>query len=203
MSSYPQWGWGSPFLSPSIFPQAGEAWGREGKNSIFHHRQVCPSVCPLAAGGRPFPVLGSHMGSEGSARPEPAPGASMVALASVAAGRPLPWNVPWRTQHRLGSRHPPLLDSHLFPIPVPTPPLFLTFNSNWAGSAFPPGKMLITFFSRDVDIFFQSPRALTQAHESHFRRGESLGSRLDKAEVQTQGWALDWLCDCGGVAQPL
>lgn len=50
---------------------------------------------------------------------------------------------------------------------------------------FPPVKMVITFFSLGVDIFFESPRALTRAHESHFNRGKSLSSRLDKTEVQT------------------
>lgn len=118
-------------------------------------------------------------------------------------GRAPALDVPWRTRRLLGSRHPLCWEAAYFLFSVQTPPLFLTFNNNYAGSSSPPGKMRIAFFSRDVDVFFQPPRALTQAHESHFQRGESLGSRLDKTEVPTQGWALAWLCDCGGVAQPL
>lgn len=122
-SPYPQWGWGSPFLFPSIFSQAGEAWGREGKNSIFHRRQVCQSVCPLAAGGRPVLVLGSHIRSEGSAQQQAVPslpGASTVALASMAAGRPLPWTVPWRTRQLLGS-DTPCAGKPRIPVPSPDP----------------------------------------------------------------------------------
>lgn len=191
-----------PIFFLLLFSKLGKHGVGRGKNlSIFHPREACQSVCPvgcwLDAQAHPQKPCPQRALCRASACARAWPGASMAAVGMDGCRQAAPAlecaleNI----ASPLAPKHPLFWEAAYFLFPVlPHPPSLLLITKQEV--PFPPVKTVITFLSLGVDIFFKSPRAFTQAHESHFRGGESSGSRLDETEVQMQAWALDWLCGC-------